>query len=294
MPPSSDPPSSSARAAVSNADKVLYPEDGITKGELAEWVVRMAPLLLPALAGRPISLVRCPNGHHRGPRFFQKHHEHVPAAVHPVDVGEEDPYCEIRDADGLVALVQLAALEVHPWGSRSDRPDRPDRIVIDLDPDEALPFSAVVAAAWDVKERLEAAGLTSFVRTTGGKGLHVVAPLQRRSGWDEVKGFSIHLAEQMVRASPNTYVAVATKARRVGKIYVDVLRNTFGATAAGSWWFRARAGAPIAHPLAWSDLVPTLDPKVFTVRSVTTPPDDPWEGFDDVRQSITKRAFDAL
>ncbi len=274
---------------VSNAGKLMYPEAGITKGELATWVVKMAPLLLPSLVGRPLTLVRCPNGHHQGPRFYQKHHENVPDAIVPVDVGEEDPYCAIRDVDGLVALVQLAVLEVHPWGSRVDRPDRPDRLIIDLDPDERIPFAEVVSAAQQVRERLEEAGLTSFVRTTGGKGLHVVAPLTRRHGWDDVKAFSHGIAQDMVRAQPDKYVAVATKARRKGKIYIDYLRNAFGATAIGSWWFRARPGAPIARPLRWEDLDPKLDPSSFTVRTVREPPLDPWKGIDEIRQSLPAR-----
>jgi bifunctional non-homologous end joining protein LigD len=151
-----------------------------------------------------------------------------------------------------------------------------------------------VEAALEVRDRLERAGLVSYVRTTGGKGLHVVAPLRRRHGWDEVKGAARLLAEAMVRGSPKRYVAVATKAKRKGKIYVDYLRNAFGATAIGSWWFRARAHAPIARPLPWDEVTSDLDPGAFTVRTVSALPPDPWEGIDEVKQSLATRVVARL
>lgn len=276
-----------AASTVSNPDKVLYPESGITKAELAAWVEHMTPRLLPELVDRPLTLVRCPNGHDSPPRFFMKHRENVPDAIVAVRVpGDDAPYMAIRGAEGLIALVQAAALEVHPWGARIDRPDLPDRVIVDLDPDEALPFREVVAAAHEVRERLAARDLVSFVRLTGGKGLHVVVPLTRGPGWDEVKRWSKALADEMVRASPSRYVAVSTKARRKGKIYIDYLRNTMGASAIGTWWFRARPGAPVAKALTWDELVPELDPQAYTVRTVRLPAVDPWAGIEDVQQAL--------
>jgi bifunctional non-homologous end joining protein LigD len=153
---------------LTNPDKVLYPEIGLTKGQLAAWVERMAPRLLPHVADRPLSLVRCPDGH-GGPCFFQKHRGSAPAAVLPIDVpGQDQPYLQIRDVDGLVGLVQLGALEIHPWGSRSDALDRPDQLILDLDPDEGLPWTRVVGGARAARAILDELDLDSFVRWTGG------------------------------------------------------------------------------------------------------------------------------
>ncbi|MEQ1503995.1 MAG: DNA ligase D, partial [Myxococcota bacterium] len=289
------PPSRAQAAAqtpvppVSNADKVLYPEVGLTKGELAAWIHRMAPWILPHVANRPLSLVRCPNGHDR-PCFFQKHHLPGSAAIHPVDVpGSDQRYLAIDDAAGLVALVQLGALEIHPWGSTVDHLEHPDRLVIDLDPDESLGFDAVVAAALDVRERLDAIGLQTYPRWTGGKGVHVVAPLTPTAPWATVKELSRRLAHAMVRDAPSAYVAVATKARRRGKVFVDWLRNGRGATAIASWSFRARPGAPVAVPLTWDALTPDLDRSRFTVRDLEPPEVDPWSGFDALEQAVDDR-----
>lgn len=274
---------------VSHPEKVLYPEDGITKQELAEWVFALRNRLLPELADRPLTLLRCPNGHDRPPRFYMKHPENVPDSIAPVEVpGDDQPGLAIRDSAGLLGLVQVAALEVHPWGSKVDAPDRPDRMVLDLDPDETLPFYRVVEAASEVRQRLADLGITSFVRTTGGKGLHVVAPFERGPTWDVLKGFTRSIAEQMVRDSPDRYVAVATKARRTGKIFVDYLRNGMGATAIGTWWFRAKPHAPVATPVPW-DLLHNVDPSTFTVRTVTDSRDNPWEGIDRLRQPLYRR-----
>jgi bifunctional non-homologous end joining protein LigD len=272
---------------VSSAGRVVYPALGITKGEVAAWAVHMAPAMLPGVVDRPLSLVRCPTGVDN-PCFFQKHRENLPDSVLPVEVpGQDQPYVQIRDAEGLLALFQHGVLEVHPWGARSDRPDRPDRLVMDLDPDEGLPFAAVVRAAVSLRERLEALGLHSFVRTTGGKGLHVVVPIERRTSWADAKAFTRGLAEAMVAHEPAAYTAVMRKAKRRGKIYVDYLRNGEGSTAIASWSPRARPGATVAVPLRWEDLRDDLDPAAFTLRTVRLPPRDPWTGFDEVRQRIT-------
>jgi bifunctional non-homologous end joining protein LigD len=289
-----EPEAATVDVRLTNPDKVLYPEIGLTKRQLAEWAVRMAPWILPHVALRPLTLYRCPNGHAK-PCFFQKHHENVPDSVFPVTVpDEEEPYVMIRDAEGLVGLVQLGVLEIHPWGSRADRPERPDRMIIDFDPDSSLPFSVAVEGAIEVRDRLDALGLKSWVRTTGGKGLHVVVPLVRRHTWDEVKDFSRRVAEDLVRADPKRYIATSSKAKRKGKVYVDWLRNGMGATAVASWSWRARPGAPVAVPLRWADLDPKMDPSEYTVPTLSPPRSDPWKGFFDSSQSLTAAMLEQL
>ncbi|MEZ4240936.1 MAG: DNA ligase D [Myxococcota bacterium] len=282
------PAADRAPPRVTSPDRVVYPALGLTKLEVATWVQRMAPALLPGLVDRPLSLVRCPKGV-GGACFFQKHRENLPASVLAVDIpGDDQPYVAIRDEEGLLALVQHGVLELHPWGARTDRLDRPDRLVMDLDPDEALPFAAVVAAALALRERLAALGLASFVRTTGGKGLHVVVPIERRTPWAEAKGFTRALAQAMAADAPRAFTANPKKAARKGRIFVDYLRNGQGATAIASWSPRALPGATVAVPLRWEDLTEDLDPQAFTLRTVAPPARDPWAALDDTRQRLTK------
>jgi bifunctional non-homologous end joining protein LigD len=272
---------------VSHPDKVFYPETGLTKGQLAAWIALMAPWILPHVAERPLMLMRCPDGY-TGNCFYQKHYESMPEHIYPVQVaGYEQPYIAIKDVDGLIALIQMGVLEVHPWGARSDRPDLPDRLIFDLDPAPELPFEAVVHAALDLRRRMEEIGLRSWPRWSGGKGLHVVLPLQRRSGWDELKDFARAVAQSMVRDEPDRYIAKASKEQRKGKIFVDWLRNGFGATAIASWWFRARPGAPVAVPLQWSQVEPEMELTQYRVPDVQPPAQDPWTGFFDCRQTLT-------
>ena len=223
-----------AGVTLSSPDKVLWSEQGLTKRDLAAYLERVAPRMLPHVEGRPLALVRCPRGR-EAKCFFQKHPqgsepEGVVGALLPEGDGRAAPLA-IEGARGLVALAQLGVLEVHVWGSRRDRVERPDRMVFDLDPDEALDFEAVKEAAREVKARLEADGLRAFVMTTGGKGLHVVAPLERRHGFDAMKGYARAVAEAMVADAPDRFVAKASKDARAGKIFVDYLRNGLGATA---------------------------------------------------------------
>jgi bifunctional non-homologous end joining protein LigD len=196
----------------------------------------------------------------------------------------------IRDVDGLVSLVQLGALEIHPWGAHADRLERPDRIVLDLDPGPGIVWKQVVEAARGLRAVLEDRGLRSFVKTTGGKGLHRVLPIERRTTWDELKEFARGIADGLVRAEPRLFIATASKARRTKRIFIDWLRNARGATAIAPYSTRARAGAPVAAPLDWDELraVPSAD--AFDVRAmrerVAGP--DPWADFFKVRQSLGK------
>jgi bifunctional non-homologous end joining protein LigD len=280
---------------ITNPERIVYPELGITKHSLAEYYAQVADWILPHVANRPLTVVRCPKGLD-GHCFFQKHLSgYVPEAVESVLVREEGgrgKYITIRGAEGLLGLVQIGVLEMHPWPARSDNVERPDRLIIDLDPGEGTPWSDVVAAARDVRDRLERLGLESFLRTTGGKGLHVVAPLERRNTWDELRDFAQAIAMRMAREEPQRYVAKMTKSIRRGKVYVDYLRNQRGATAIASYSTRARIGAPVATPLAWKELTARTVPGSYTVTSVprrlANLSDDPWTGFDQVRQSITR------
>lgn len=291
-----------AGVELSHPDRVLYPEQGITKAELAAYYESVADAILPHLVDRPLTIVRCPRGR-AASCFYQKHaNEGIPAPVRAIRVTEQGgaarDYLAVDDLAGVVTLVQLGALELHPWGSRADRIDRPDRIVIDLDPGPGVPWKRVVEAAAEMRAIFEELELASFLRTTGGKGLHVVLPIDRRSSWDEAKDFAREAAAALARRDEEAFVLTATKARRQGRIFVDWLRNARGATAVASYSSRARPGAPVAMPIAWKELAPKLDPSAFTVRTVprllARRRRDPWEGFFDLRQSLTKRVREGV
>ena len=282
---------------LSNLEKVLYPEQGLTKGALVAYYAVIGESMLPHLAGRPLTLVRCPDGRHKH-CFYQKHAKQgQPPAIHRVPIrgesGEVTDYMAVDDLAGLLGLVQLGALEIHTWGCRRDKVDRPDVLIFDLDPDEALPFAEVVDAAVEVRGHLEGLGLESFVKTTGGKGLHLVVPIERRTGWDEAKEFCHQVALAMTRTRPDRYVAVAGKGKRRGKIFIDYLRNGFGASAVAPYSTRSREGAPVAAPLAWDELSAGVRPADFTVismpRRIASLERDPWHGYDQVKQSIKRR-----
>ncbi|MES2639829.1 MAG: DNA ligase D [Myxococcota bacterium] len=284
------PRSKPAGVVISNPDRVIDAVSGLTKGALAAWYEEAADRLLPELIGRPLSVVRCPAGAGKV-CFFQKHvGEGFPAAIRALRVEEEAgpaDYISVHDVASLVSLVQMGVIEVHPWGARVAHIDTPDRIILDLDPDPALPWSAVVSGAQAIRRHLAAFGLVSFVRTTGGKGLHVVAPLTPTLGWDVVKPFCKGIAQALAREAPDTYTATIAKAKREGKIFVDYLRNGRGSTAIASWSVRARAGAPVAVPVSWEEL-PELEGGdhfgVADARARLALP-DPWEGFAELRQT---------
>jgi bifunctional non-homologous end joining protein LigD len=282
-----------AGVRITNPDRVVYPEQGVTKLELARYYEAAAALALPHLGERPLTLLRCPSGRERQ-CFFQKHAGAAMAAavrrVHLREEAGEEPYMYVDGVEALLALVQVGVLEFHVWGSRVDRLDRPDRLVFDLDPDEGLPWQRVVAAAFRVRDRLAELGLESFAKTTGGKGLHVVVPVARRVDWEVTKAFTQGVAEDIVRAAPAEYTARMAKTRRKGRVFVDYLRNAWNATAVGAYSTRARPGAPVSVPVSWAELEAGLNPAAYTVR---TAPEwlsgraDPWPGFSGVRQSIT-------
>jgi bifunctional non-homologous end joining protein LigD len=298
-----EPASEVGGVRITHPERIVYPEAGLSKRGLAEYYAAVADLILPHLAGRPLSLVRCPQGL-AGDCFFQKHIEaSFPASVRRVEVTEKDgeakAYAVVESREGLLALVQMGVLEIHTWGSRRDRLERPDVLVFDLDPDEGLPWSRVVEAARAVRGLLAELGLDSFVKTTGGKGLHVVVPIERRSEWEEVREFTRGVAETLVAADPERFVANMSKARRKGRVFVDYLRNARGATFIAPWSSRARPGATVAVPVAW-DALARVRPGRFTVadvpRLLARRKADPWAGWGSVRQSVsraTRRAVGA-
>lgn len=281
--------------SISHPDRVVYPGAGVTKLDLARYYASVGKWIMPYVGRRPLTLVRCPQGQARQ-CFYQKHLTGaMPASVHGVTIMEkdaEDEYVAISDVAGLVALVQIGVIEFHPWPAREDKLERPDMLVFDLDPGEGVDWKAVVQGAKDVRDCLESFGLKSFLRTSGGKGLHIVTPLARRNTWEELKEFARGVAETLVRAAPNRYVATMSKAKRRGKIFVDHLRNQRGATAIASYSTRSRPGAPIATPLDWEELSTKVQADMYTVvniqKRLTKGFQDPWEAFLKLRQSITR------
>jgi bifunctional non-homologous end joining protein LigD len=278
-----------AGVRLSTPERVYFPESGVTKLELAQYYERMQARVLPGLEGRPLTLVRCPEGR-EGECFYQKRADRsIPALVPRVVVKEgRAPYAMVNDLPSLIALVQVGVLELHVWGARADRLDRPDILVVDLDPDPSVPWRRVADTALLLRALFDELGLVPFVRSTGGKGLHVVVPLERRTGWDEVKSFAQALVAQIVRTAPGEYTARMSKAQRHGKIFLDVFRNAPEATAIASWSVRARPGAPVAAPLAWERLGADERP-VLSLRDAlaTLSEPDPWAAFEASRRPLT-------
>ena len=280
------------RVRLTNPDKVLFPGAGITKRELADYWQAVAGRALPLIEARPLMLFRCPDGYD-AQCFYQKHiGTGVPAAVPRFATApDEDPYAVVDSPAALTALVQIGTIELHVWGSRVERLEQPDIIVFDLDPDEGLDESRVIAAAFELRSRLSDLGLVPFVRVTGGKGLHVVVPVEPGPDWSAVKRFTRAVAEEMVREAPRRYTASVSKQRRDGKIFIDYLRNGRGATAIASYSPRARHGAPVALPIGWDELEGARSLPRVGIRGVPErldARDDPWTGFEQARRSLVE------
>jgi bifunctional non-homologous end joining protein LigD len=283
-------PAPVAGSRLTHPDRVLWDDEGITKEGLAEFYTRISNWILPHVTGRVLSLVRCPSGT-AGKCFYAKHiWKGADAFLQLVDVGDKEPMVAIKDLNGLMALVQSSVLEIHPWGSKIDNLELPDRLTFDLDPGDGVAWERVVAAAEEIRQRLALRKLESFVKTTGGKGLHVVVPLKPKAVWEEAKGFCQSIAEAMSHDSPHQYVSVITKTRRKGRIFVDYLRNGRGATAVAAYSTRARAGAPVSVPLAWDELSSGVRTNQFSVGNLSQRLDylkkDPWGGFFETRQRL--------
>ncbi len=272
---------------LSSPGKVIFPELRITKQQVADYYRAVAAQLLPELRNRPLSLVRCPDGI-AGQCFFQKHHAPtLGGSVRAVPIRERDggseEYLYVDGVDGVLDLVQMNVLEFHPWGARIEDIEHPDRLVFDLDPGEGVDWSAIKAAARAIRGRLQDAGLESFLRLSGGKGLHLVVPIAPKHDWATAKAFCEAFARAMEAQSPQRYVATATKAKRGGVIFIDWLRNARGATSVASWSLRARKEAGVAMPLAWNELGRTKSghdyPMQKALRRAATQRKDPWEGW---------------
>jgi bifunctional non-homologous end joining protein LigD len=283
-----------AGVRITSPDKVLFGDGDITKLELAQYYLSIARWILPHVANRPLSLVRCPEGTGKE-CFFQKHPGvGTPKNIRLVPVKEKNStrnYLVADKVDDLVSLAQIGALEIHVWGSQADKLEFPDRMIFDLDPDPSLPWPRVVESAHQIRRFLDDVGLQSFVKTTGGKGVHIVVPLQRRHDWDEVKAFSKAIAELIEQADPKHYTSNMAKAARGGKIFIDYLRNGRTATAIAAYSTRAKPRGTVSVPLAWDELTPKIHADTFTVRNLIERLEslkkDPWQKITSVRQSLT-------
>ena len=295
-------PGSSRRAAaaktivagvtITHAERLVYPDAGLTKLDVVQYYEAVAERLLPHLAGRPLTVVRCPEGA-AGQCFFQKH----PAASLPHDVARvrveghdgEAAYPVVDSLEALITMVQLGALEFHVWGSQAGSLETPDQVVFDLDPDSGVEWRTVRAAARRLRDELARRGLQSVLKTSGGKGLHVVVPLRREVGWPEVAAFARDVAEAMVEHEPDAYTATMSKAKRAGKVFVDHFRNGRGATAVAPYSLRARAAAPVALPIGWRELSATTGGGAWTaervLRRLRAGHADPWSDFESLRRS---------
>ncbi|HEY7141860.1 MAG TPA: DNA ligase D, partial [Methylomirabilota bacterium] len=285
-----------AGVPISHPDRVIYPEDGITKVRLARYYAAVAEHILPHLRSRPAVLVRCPDGlGHEC--FYQKHAgPWAPPSLRRVRIREKTKtgdYLVIEDVAGLVGLVQMGALEIHTWNAQADRLEAPDRLVFDLDPGPDVPWKTVLAGARLVRTSLEARGLVSFVKTTGGKGLHVVAPIEPGPGWPACVYFAREVAEALVAEAPRAFTATMAKAARPGKIFLDYFRNQRGATSVAAYSSRARPGAPVSTPLTWKELDAVPAGNHFTIdtveRRLARLRTDPWAGYRDLRQKLPAR-----
>ena len=284
--------------ALSHPERVLFADQGLTKLDLARYCESMAEWILPHVQGRPLMLLRCPRGSDAH-CFIQKHFTEgaAPEGIEAVEIREDDGsagvYGAVRTSRGLISLVQLGALELHVWGSRQPDLERPDRLIFDLDPAPELGWQPTAAAAHAVRDRLAAIGLESWPKSSGGKGLHVVVPLVPELGWDALKAFARAIADSLVEEHPELYVSKASKAARTGRVFIDYLRNGRGATSIAAFSPRARAGAPVAVPLRWSDVGRAVAPR-YSVADLPARMArlrrDPWETFWKRPQSLRRIA----
>jgi bifunctional non-homologous end joining protein LigD len=280
---------------LTHPDKIVDPDSMLTKQQLADYYWAVAEEMLPHISGRPLSLVRCPEGSTK-PCFYQKHvNQMLPPGISAIDVpdkktGKLEPYITLSTAEALAGLAQMGVLEVHPWGSQNDDLEHPDRIIIDLDPDTAISWSTLSDAAAQVRQELKKIGLESFLKSTGGKGLHVVAPIEPENDWTVIKQFAHAFVLSLEKVNSQLYLTKMTKAARVGKIYLDYLRNERGATAVAAFSPRARAGAPVSVPLEWSELKAAERP-LFHVAEFPAwqgrLKKDPWKKLPMTKQRLT-------
>jgi bifunctional non-homologous end joining protein LigD len=278
------------REHLTHPERILWPDAGVTKEGLAEFYSDIADWILPHISGRVLSLLRCPAGASEK-CFFAKHAwQGLSSALQRVDVGDKDKMLALHDLDGLIDLVQASVLEIHPWGSAVTNLEQPDRLIFDLDPGEDVPWRAVIDGAMEIRSRLDALGLKSFVKTSGGKGLHVLLPIQPHASWDEAKKFTQTIAQQMAKARPDRYVATMAKASRRGRIFIDYLRNGRGATAVAPYSTRALPSAAVSTPLAWDELSDAIRSDHFNIDNVRKRLGvlsiEPWPEYFSLRQRL--------
>ncbi len=278
---------------LTHPERVLWEDQGLTKQELAEFYVNAAEWLLPHLINRPLTLIRCPSGVQKK-CFVQRH---TWAGMNPAIHGTMAPDASgklevltVSNIQGVVALVQSGVLELHVWGATLDDLERPDRLVFDFDPGEGVEWLRVIEGALAVRERLKVLGLESFVKTTGGKGLHVVVPLKPRADWKDALNFTRSIAEAMAKDEPDRYTVTSIKKERKAKIFIDYLRNNREASAVAPYSSRSRPGAPVATPVSWEELTPDLKPDGFTVQSLgkrlLSLREDPWARITEIDQVL--------
>jgi bifunctional non-homologous end joining protein LigD len=287
--------------SISHPQRVIYPGTHITKQELAEFYLAVSDKIMPHIVNRPLSMVRCPEGASE-PCFFQRHVGLGKSPyLHEVSVGIKGgtrDYLMIRDVEGLISLVQWGVIELHPWQCAANNLEKPDRMIFDLDPDPSVSVKQLIDGAQEVRQRMQALGLDTFVKTTGGKGLHVVVPMTPLYSFPAIKSFARAIAESMASDSPTKYIANMSKAKRTGKIFVDYLRNEVTATAIAPYSARAREGATVSTPLAWKELTGNLKLPSFTIDTVPQrlkkPRKDPWQDFSKTKQKIAANYLKAL
>ena len=280
---------------ITHPERVVFPDTAVTKGDVAGYYAAIMDWLLPEIEKRPLSIIRCPDGAGSA-CFFQKHHaDKLGAHVGSIMLREKtgsDRYLYVDDPRAVLELVQMNALEFHPWGSRIDEPEKPDRLVFDLDPAPGIGWSDLVAAAKDVRARVLKHGLESFPRLSGGKGVHVVVPIRRGPLWEQAKAFCERIADEMAADEPNRYLATASKAAREGRIFIDWLRNARGATSVASFSLRARAGAFVAMPVKWEELARLKGPTAFdlaaALKRVKAMRAHPWGDYAKTKQSLSR------
>ena len=261
-----------AGISITHPGRVISETGHITKGELAEYHAAVAPFMLPRIIRRPLSLLRCPSGIDGGGCFYQRSPGRgLGNDVHPFEFrhkGKRYEYLYIEDERGLLEIIQMGTIEIHPWGASVDAIDYPDRLIFDLDPAPDVPFEALKLAAQDLRQRLKRTGLESVLKCSGGQGLHVSVPLAGKDRWPAVKAFGAAVADEMVSDAPEAYVATMSKSRRTGKIFIDYFRNDYTATAIADYGVRARPGVPVAVPLAWDELRALKSGEAFSMKDV--------------------------
>jgi bifunctional non-homologous end joining protein LigD len=282
-----------ANLKLTHPHKILYPEKGITKRELRLFYGKICDWILPYIVNRPLTLLRCPQGREKG-CFYQKHFYGSLEPLCTIDIQEKEkiePYVYIQNEIGLMTLIQLNTLEIHMWGSHVNFIEKPDLITFDLDPAPEIEWKEIVKATYFIREQLEGIHLKSFVKTTGGKGLHIVLPIKPHYSWEKIKIFSQQFVNYLVSLKPEQYISSASKLKRKGKIYIDYLRNERGATAIAPYSIRAKENAPMAIPIDWKEL-PRLRSNTYTIDNLLERlahlKHDPWEDFFNNPQSMTR------